>query len=431
MQDLPQNNWTFNWQCAQDTLIHGAACSGPDVEPASWSFLNSSDCIQTYACSGPDIESGNWEFLNPSDCLQAYTVAFLSDRRDLVMVVGNYTSNNTFLDLQGKKPFMGVSPSDWMCRASGLGQATRDLFCSTGINPSNWKMEVKFPQNSTTLLPVEVPVQYCLSETTPSRCQLKFNLPLLAIVIAFNIVKVMCMAVVATRMHDNPLVTLGDVIASFSSNPEPLTKDMCLVSQRYLEGLDRNNNNNIEGTAMAAPLIAYQPQKTRLKTTASTRHWVAINSLFCVALSAVVILLVNSLLIVSAVSFSNILQLGIGKASNQNIIFWDMPTQGYWSIITSVVLANLPQLIFSMIYLVFNSLCTKLFLALEWSSYAHSRKPLRVSDPHGEQRSTYFLNIPFRFGVPLMAYSSLLHWLEASVTKLLCCFSHCMGWRYC
>jgi hypothetical protein len=77
------------------------------------------------------------------------------------------------------------------------------------------------------------------------------------------------MAMVATRMHDNPLVTLGDTIASFSNNPELLTKNMCLVTQSYLEDLDDS----------ASSLIAYQPQKTRWMTMASGRHWIMIGSL--------------------------------------------------------------------------------------------------------------------------------------------------------
>ncbi|KAF9060836.1 hypothetical protein BDP27DRAFT_1272762 [Rhodocollybia butyracea] len=405
MQELPQNIGTFNWECANETL--SSACSSVDAsELSKWNNLMPSNCVKTYACSGPDIEPSNWEFLNPSDCLQAYAVDFLSDRRDIVVVIGDYVSNNTFLNLanssSGKmssEVAPGATPFDWICDVTFGSQL--DLNSNT------------YP-NSVLLLPTDYPdclqtVQYCLSETTTPRCQLQFNLPLLAIVIAFNIVKVTCMAMVATRMRDNPLVTLGDAIASFTNNPEPLTQEMCLASQSYLEGLDKNEDTT-------SLLIGYQPQKIRWMTTANRRHWIMIGSLFVLALTIILGLLGFAIHQLSDIydlsGFSSLWQLGIGKASSDNIIVgWGVPTQGYGAIVASVLLANLPQLIFSMIYLVFNSLCTKLFLALEWSSYAHSRKPLRVSDPHGDQRSTYFLNIPFRFGVPLMVYSALLHWL--------------------
>ncbi|KAH7082209.1 hypothetical protein FB567DRAFT_630623 [Paraphoma chrysanthemicola] len=42
--------------------------------------------------------------------------------------------------------------------------------------------------------------------------------------------------------------------------------------------------------------------------------------------------------------------------------------------------------------------------------YASKRKALRVSSPKGEQRSTYFLSLPWRYGIPLAATSALLHW---------------------
>ncbi|KAF9060837.1 hypothetical protein BDP27DRAFT_1429601 [Rhodocollybia butyracea] len=396
MQDLPQNIGTFDWECANETL--SSACSSVDAsELSKWNNLTSSNCVKTYACSGPDIDPSNWEFLNPSDCLQAYAVDFLSDRRDIVVVTGDYTSNNNFLNFyngsSGQMQGSGATPYDWICDlAPSIWPDINDFlfgglppigFCSTGwrkINPSNWTIPVVFfpfeALNSTeSLKPISesLEVMYCLSKTTASRCQLQFNLPLLAIVVAFNIVKVTCMAMVAIRMCDNPLVTLGDAVASFTNSPEPLTKDMCLASQSYLESIDKNQDTT-------SPLMAYQSEKTRWMTMASRRHWVMIGSLFLLVLSIILGFIGYAIHQLSSVyslsGFSSLWQLGIGRTSSQNIITgWAIPTQGYGATVASVLLANLPQLIFSMIYLVFNSLCTKLFLALEWSSYAHSRKP--------------------------------------------------------
>ena len=48
----------------------------------------------------------------------------------------------------------------------------------------------------------------------------------------------------------------------------------------------------------------------------------------------------------------------------------------------------------------------------EWSRFAVQRKGLRISGvPNGSQRSTYFLQLPYRYAVPLMITSGLLHWL--------------------
>lgn len=52
-----------------------------------------------------------------------------------------------------------------------------------------------------------------------------------------------------------------------------------------------------------------------------------------------------------------------------------------------------------------------MLLAREWNGYARKRKPLRVTLPTGPQRGTYRLQLPYRYGIPLLIGSGLLHWL--------------------
>lgn len=52
-----------------------------------------------------------------------------------------------------------------------------------------------------------------------------------------------------------------------------------------------------------------------------------------------------------------------------------------------------------------------MLLSHEWSGYAHVRKPLRVTTPAGSQRSTYRLQLPYKYGIPLLVLSGTLHWL--------------------
>ena len=47
----------------------------------------------------------------------------------------------------------------------------------------------------------------------------------------------------------------------------------------------------------------------------------------------------------------------------------------------------------------------------EWSRFARHRKALRVTYPTGEQRSTYWLQLPWTYAIPLGVASSVLHWL--------------------
>jgi hypothetical protein len=84
-------------------------------------------------------------------------------------------------------------------------------------------------------------------------------------------------------------------------------------------------------------------------------------------------------------------------------------SQGF---VANSIMANLPQLIFSFLYVAYNSILTSMCLSAEWSRFGHRRKGLRVShNPRLSQRSNYFLTLPYRYAVPLMATSAVLHWL--------------------
>jgi len=74
-------------------------------------------------------------------------------------------------------------------------------------------------------------------------------------------------------------------------------------------------------------------------------------------------------------------------------------------------LANAAQLVLSFCYLAINSECTAMAGAAEWNSFASSRKGLRVTRPVGQQRDTYFLQLPYRWSLPLTIISGGLHWL--------------------
>lgn len=87
---------------------------------------------------------------------------------------------------------------------------------------------------------------------------------------------------------------------------------------------------------------------------------------------------------------------------------------------TTSFIANLPQLIFSLLYVGFNSLLTGMCVSAEWSGYSKSRKGLRVSHkPRLAQRSNYFLSIPYKYAIPLLICSSILHWLASQALFII------------
>jgi hypothetical protein len=98
---------------------------------------------------------------------------------------------------------------------------------------------------------------------------------------------------------------------------------------------------------------------------------------------------------------------GIGVLNGNNLM--SIKT----SIIGGAILANLPQALLSYLYLMFNGLLTCMLAAKEWSQYYLTKKPLRVTTPKGLQKSTYWLQVPLRYSIPLTVASFLLHWLAS------------------
>ncbi|KAF5381868.1 hypothetical protein D9757_008367 [Collybiopsis confluens] len=375
-------------------------------------------CGSTAGCPGhvPEAELSQWDVLNNAECIKAYATDFVSDRATVVPVIGDYyLSNDTVVTLAalsegGGPEGSGVDSYEWICSGMEIDYHTEPLLCASAsrrIDPFNWTIQIpgdlEVNRGYTNSKSVISKVNYCLSQPVVPKCQLNFNVPLWVLVIVLNMIKVGSMAFAAVNIKENALVTVGDAIASFTSDPDIHTRDMCLASSDIFDGREIGETVCLE----------YQSRRIRWFGAASKGHWIMTVSLFALAIFISIGLLIYALRSLGlGIGVSAMWQLGIGKPHAQSMITgWKIPTEGYSALLASVLVSNSPQLILSMIYLVFNSLCTKMFLAREWSSYSHARKPLRVSAPRGVQRSTYFLQIPYRFGLPLMGYSALLHWL--------------------
>lgn len=108
-------------------------------------------------------------------------------------------------------------------------------------------------------------------------------------------------------------------------------------------------------------------------------------------------------------SFTHLWQMGYGTVTSESIISWDL--RGPGGLLVNVLVANLPQVIISFLFLTYNGVFTCMLLASEWNGYAHNRKPLRVTNPDGAQISTYRLQLPYKYAIPLLVISATLHWL--------------------
>ncbi|KAH9234048.1 hypothetical protein K456DRAFT_328436 [Colletotrichum gloeosporioides 23] len=108
----------------------------------------------------------------------------------------------------------------------------------------------------------------------------------------------------------------------------------------------------------------------------------------------------------------DIWKLGLGTVQTKTII--SVGDLGQRSILPFILLVNTPQVVVSLLYFAYNSQYTTISLLTEWDRFGDNSRArgLRVSSaPRGAQRQTYFLQLPYRYSIPLICFSGSLHWL--------------------
>lgn len=155
--------------------------------------------------------------------------------------------------------------------------------------------------------------------------------------------------------------------------------------------------------------LQYCPQRYMRFHSGGLKRWL-VTTLLCGSTLVVALTLLGVCLVKienSSIGYLNDFSLGFGATNTEAMIRVGEDR----SIVANALIANTPQLLLSLWYFAYNSLWTSMLLADEWSGYAKVRKPLRVTSPTGKQRSTYRLQLPYRYSIPLLITSGTLHWL--------------------
>ncbi|KAF1982525.1 hypothetical protein K402DRAFT_340141 [Aulographum hederae CBS 113979] len=364
--------------------------------------------------------AGNLTFLANANCIQAYAEVFQTSHSNLVLVT-DAEIPRMVANLDVYQPELGSSysvtaqPYYWMCLGLDNFSTTKSYYpdaplCQSRVpelksSPSEWKVG-------------DDKVSYCLSETPPSHCKLQYSLNFAVIILLVNLIKAAIMYYTAFALKGDPLVTTGDAIASFLHRPDETTLRRSLLKRVDAQKPDYSP---------AGP-IAFEGKRERMSSAASKTRWffcifwqvMRVHSPFHVAdhpltsfgtglVVTIVLLIYGITQMTGAKDASTLWGMGVGAISQETLIKGDdFPT----TITTNAFIANAPQPIFSFLYFSYNSLFTTMTLAQEWSQFAIHRKGLRVSaNRTGVQRSSHFLSLPYRYSLPMMAASAVLHWL--------------------
>lgn len=258
-----------------------------------------------------------------------------------------------------------------------------------------------------------MPLDYCLAKRVEPRCKLQFSIQILVVVIICNCIKSVLMFWTLWYQHEETLVTFGDALASWLDEPDDLTINRCLMGKNEVirDAKAASDNSEIQAEMQAPPTVYLGLQASRWQSVISRGHWLSVVGLCLVTIATAATLFSVALKDLVSNDYNKIITQGFGDVRPELFLNTELPTRGSSGLVSSVLVANTPQVIASLCYLFYNGLFTAMHLSHEYSGYAVERKSLRVTTPKGKQRSTYWLQLPFVYGIPLVIASSILHWL--------------------
>ncbi|KAI1503677.1 hypothetical protein F5X99DRAFT_87631 [Biscogniauxia marginata] len=249
-------------------------------------------------------------------------------------------------------------------------------------------------------------LKYCLVQEIDPICKVVLsNELLLAVLICVCVKTALCAMVTVVLGREDPFVVPGDAIVSFMTRPDARTVGRCTLDRYYRDKKDGSD-------------------KKEFQTVAEAKQWHQESRRWSRAIPAIVWLR-SYLLFAGVIIFLGIVfraaqehnpyndgkQTLVHSASNGIL---DTNGSGSDDLLRSVLTANLPQLLLSFSYYLYNSLYTRLCVEKEWNAHSTDYRPLCVTDPKGEQVSSYRLQLPYRYSIPLISISALLHFLVSN-----------------
>ncbi|KAK1833344.1 hypothetical protein QBC39DRAFT_254656 [Podospora conica] len=368
------------------------------------------------------INQGILKRLDTETCFSSYAQPFQSTNSDLVLVTATTTN--------ASEPVFGLmrEPGDVKARINGVGCPTAQTFqwmClqyedlvyrTSGNQRCERRCEEFLPRargdaRAGTWRPFfDKPVEYCYSLPSQEHCKLQFSRDLLITVIVLNLLKAVLMLACTFGWKDEPpLLTVGDAIASFIDRPDDSTADMCLLSKKRVESEWMAHKEPPKGADI------FRDRRKRRGRGASAVKWTSTLFLFLFAIATCSFLLRYGINQIEGApdESQNLFSITLGAIDTRTLMVTPISSSGASpSLLANVVLANTPQLIFSLLYFSYNGLFTAMSLSVEWSRFALRKKGLRRSGAlSGSQRTTYFLQLPYRLALPLLVLSGAQHWL--------------------
>jgi hypothetical protein len=339
--------------------------------------------------------------MEPLECMRNYSSGFMRGYGDVVVVSTRPGAESPVLytrypqrSISEDKEETNQDPYHWICK---------DLKASSirgKDEPCNLEMAMEGFDSGRNWTVLGGTVNHCLARAIPDICELQFNQWLMLSVVVFGVIKTAVIAyVLIARPPGRFLRTLGDAIASYLEEEDATTKDMCLISSKQIRK---------HGFKDGYEPQTYTGDRPRWLSSANTTEFfstIGISAFYIIVLGIALFFAING---ARGAAFDS----QLGTPDIQSLANFKPDDTGSSGVVPTLLLANVPQLGFSLLYVVYNNIWSKLLVAHEFDRLTQTKKGLRVSErPRGRQRVTRFFTLPSRYALPLMACSAALHWL--------------------
>ncbi|KAJ8111878.1 hypothetical protein OPT61_g5625 [Boeremia exigua] len=317
--------------------------------------------------------TGRLEELAPIECIDAYSIPFQSTRGNVFLVVdegvmGIDEAHGSYSKIRRTEACSAGTGTKWIFQQFGgeaggcFEQEAYRFLPRLRADPSTWTPYLGHR------------VRSCLSEPTGQKCKLNFSVHLFIIVIAFNALKVLAILISVFTLRNDPLLTVGDAVASFLRYPDATAHNMCLVSQQGIHSAGKDwpvrqhprpftinyprwsaaVKRGKRWTVRLASVFVFDVQNTCLPCDRLTTGILVLVFLFFWAYIS----------ILGTKDIGSVLGIGLGSVDARTIVQSGTASSGVIGILQNVFIANSPQL-------------------------------------------------PYRYALPLLGISTLLHWLAS------------------
>ena len=266
----------YNVYLVSSEFLDGAPFNLSSTWPsASWTMsdrvqdlANATNILQDYQKNQTSLVK-----LENKACVEVYTAPTISTNSDLIAVstYSDPTNSLLFYDLGQDSQLVMTSYASGYCSLPFLSNCD-----PSGVTASDQNWSMIWPEavgsgvdggqddrNGT------LSIQYCLSKRVEEHCKLQFSLAIMIAVIICNLIKTICMSIIAWKQDPEPLVTLGDAIASFLDRPDVMTEGNCIAGRTRFE----------DSKSWGLCLSRWHPKRLRWFRAASKRRWLVCNIL--------------------------------------------------------------------------------------------------------------------------------------------------------